>query len=121
MSTFNEAMRDFERYDIRGTSMGVYSAEVWERLLTIPEADIEMTYAEYLRKLERTERDFVARGIEVKKVPIDDVDQMIAWCHRNGYEIDSKGRAVYGAALAMADGDPAAMNKPIIDKTRNIQ
>jgi hypothetical protein len=52
------------------------------------------------------EREYAAHGICTRRLEID-IDQMIAWCHRNGYEIDDTGRAVYGSVLTAAQDDPA--------------
>jgi hypothetical protein len=107
-----------------GVSLASYTAEAWKRLQSIPESriDTSFTYAHLLHKIEKIERDFVAQGVKYKKVAIDvdQIDQMIAWCHRNGYEIDSKGRSVYGSVLAMAQDDPSVLDNPITDNTRNI-
>jgi hypothetical protein len=45
-----------------------------------------------------------------------DIDEMIAWCHRQGYEIDAKGRAAYGVVRAMG-----GLNAPFTDETRSVQ
>jgi hypothetical protein len=34
---------------------------------------------------------------------------------RNGYEIDGKGRAIFGTVLTMAQDDPKALDAPIED------
>ena len=45
-----------------------------------------------------------------------------AWCHRNGYEIDGKGRSAFAGALTVAQDDPTRLDKPIVDNiTRSIQ
>jgi hypothetical protein len=46
---------------------------------------------------------------------------MIAWCHRNGYEIDGTGRAVYGTVLTAARDDPSVLNQPVIDNVTRTQ
>jgi hypothetical protein len=53
-----------------------------------------------------------------EKVVIDaaDIDEMVEWCHRNGYEIDAKGRAAYGVVKQMG-----ALDKPFTDETRPLQ
>jgi hypothetical protein len=53
------------------------------------------------------EREYAAQGIETKRMPVK-VDQMVAWCFLNGYEIDGKGRAAFGASLTCT----------VIDNTR---
>jgi hypothetical protein len=59
-------------------------------------------------------------GLRVEKLMID-VAKMAEWCHRNGYEIDTKGRATYGSMLMLARDDPEVMNRPPVDKTRSLQ
>ena len=81
--------------------MAWYSPETWRELRAVPEAKIEMSYPQFVRKVERMVAGFEAEGIRVVMVPIN-VAQMVAWCHRHGYEADSRGRALYGAVLTMA-------------------
>ena len=100
--------------------LGWYSPSAWKRLEAIPEAGIQKSYREYVRAVERIEREFAARGIRTQRLTVD-TDQMIAWCHRNGYEID-EGRSVYGTVLAMAQSNPEALDAPIKDNiTRVVQ
>ena len=63
-------------------------------------------------------RQFTAQGIATEKIA---VDVMIAWCHRNGYEIDDKGRAIFGTVLAMSRDIPEAMDAPFDDPSLVIQ
>jgi hypothetical protein len=95
-----------------------YTPEAWARLAALPEARIEKSYQDFVRTFETTVREFAAHGVLAEKVVIDAaaVSEMIEWCHRHGYEIDARGRAVYGAARS-AD----ALNMPLVDKTRSIQ
>ena len=66
-------------------------------------------------------RRFVAEGIKVERVAVD-VDQMLAWCHRNDYEINSTGRAIFSTVLTMARDDPRVLDNPIVDNvTRSVQ
>jgi hypothetical protein len=47
---------------------------------------------------------------------------MVAWCRRHGYELNSRGRATYGAMLLAAGGDRTALDTmPIVDNTRVVQ
>ena len=105
--------------DIRSVSLR-YTPETWKRLAAIPEARVEMSYSDYVRNTEKIMRDLAAHGIAAEKNLID-IDRMIAWCRRNGYEIDGKGRSIYGTMLQMARDDPDAMNAPVDDPTRVIQ
>jgi hypothetical protein len=63
-------------------------------------------------------RGAVARGARIEKVVIDvaDLDEMVEWCHRHGYEIDDKGRPAYCVARAMG-----GLNASFTDKTRSVQ
>jgi hypothetical protein len=104
------------------STMGVawYSAEAWKQLEVIPEAGIAKSYADFVRTFETLARKFAAQGIAVEKMPID-LEQMRAWCHRRGYEIDDKGRAVYGTMVLMARDHPGAFVAPVIDHMRTVQ
>ena len=97
-----------------------YSPETWQQLAAIPEARIQKTYADFVRGFDRIVRDLTMQGIKVEKLTID-IEQMTAWCHRNGYEIDDKGRSVYGSVLTMARDHPNALQGPVVDKTRVLQ
>jgi hypothetical protein len=101
--------------------MAWYSSAAWAQLKAIPEARVEMSYLGFLRNFETLARQFAAQGIKVEKVSVD-VDQVIAWCHRNGYAIDTTGRSIYGSVLLMALEDPKLLDAPIVDNiTRSVQ
>jgi hypothetical protein len=97
-----------------------YTPETWKQLAAIPKACIEIDYQHFIRKAEKLEQQFVARGMRTERITID-VERMTAWCHRNGYEIDSKGRSVFVVVQAMARDDPEALNAPVDDRTRVVQ
>ena len=98
-----------------------YSPDAWRELCAMPEAGIEITYPEYVRKFERLLAGYAAQGFRVVKVPVD-VTLMVAWCRRHGYDIDDKGRAVFGAALMCArDAGQDVMTMPVEDPTRTVQ
>jgi len=101
-----------------GLAVAWYTPAAWDRLVAIPEAQIDKTYPEFVRATETYMRAFTARGVRPLKQVIDvaDIDEMIAWCHRNGYEIDGKGRAVYGVVRSMG-----GLNEPFTDETRSVQ
>lgn len=101
---------------MNAVGMAWYSPAAWAQLEAMPEARIEKTYGEFISAFKRAARGFEAQGIGVERVEID-VDRMAGWCHRNGYEIDTKGRAAYGAALLC---DPS-LSAPFIDNTRVLQ
>ena len=104
--------------DIAGLSVAWYTPAAWARLETMPEAEIEKTYEEFVRASEALMRTYTARGLRPHKTVIDaaDIDEMVEWCHRHGYEIDAKGRAAYGVVRSMG-----GLNKPFVDETRPIQ
>jgi hypothetical protein len=99
--------------------MAWYDAEAWRQLEAIPEADIQKSYRDFVRTFETLARKIAAQGFVVEKIPVD-VEQMRAWCHRHGYEIDER-RAVYGTMLLMARDHPDALDAPVIDNTRTLQ
>jgi hypothetical protein len=104
-----------DHYDIRGTTMGWYTPESWERLRAVAD-DVVMTFAEFEQKAERKVRQLEAEGFAVEKVMID-VDHMVAWCRRKGYRVnDSKARAAYGTAVQMArDTGRDVLEAPVDD------
>jgi hypothetical protein len=65
-----------------------------------------------VRKVERGIREFEAEGIKVEKVLID-IDHMVAWRRRHGHRIDSCGRAMYVALLALHDGKLFDLDTPM--------
>jgi hypothetical protein len=102
-------------------AMAWYSPATWAQLKAISEARIEISYDEFVRNFERLSQQFVARGVKVEKVVVD-VDQMVAWCHRNGYAVDTTGRSIYSSVLVMAHEAPDVLNQPIVDNiTRSVQ
>lgn len=101
--------------------MAWYSPEAWQRLAAIPEARIQKSCAEFLHSFAAAEREFAAQSLAVEKVAVD-IDAMLAWCYRRGYQIDDdQGRAVYGACLLMARNEPTALDAPITDNTLVLQ
>jgi hypothetical protein len=101
-----------------GLSVAWYTPAAWARLEAMPEAEIEKTYQEFVRASEGLMRAYAARGLRPRKMVIDvaDIDGMIEWCHRQGYEIDGKGRAAYGVVRSMG-----GLDKPFTDTTRSVQ
>jgi hypothetical protein len=93
-----------------------FSPEAWKKLAAMPEARIQKSYSAFVRTFENIVHQSAAQGVLVEKMSID-VEQMIRWCHRHGYEVDDTGRAAYGAML-ICGADP---NAPVIDKTRVVQ
>jgi hypothetical protein len=100
--------------------MAWYSPEAWEQLVAMPEARIEKSYRDFVHAFERGMREYAALGMRAEKIEID-VARMTEWCHRNGYEVDHKGRAAYVCVLMMARDDPNMLDAPVVDKTRVVQ
>jgi len=98
-----------------------YTPEAWEQLAAMPEARIEKSYQDFVRSFERAVQVLAARGVRGEKVVVDDVAKMTEWCHRNGYEVDTRGRAAYGCVVMLARDDPDMLDRPVVDKTRVIQ
>jgi hypothetical protein len=99
---------------MRAVGVAWYSPQAWKRLAAIPEARIEKSYADYLRAKENSERELAAFGLKTEIMQIN-IDHMTAWCHRNGYEIDSKGRIVYGTMLVAWRDDPTVFDMPVVE------
>jgi hypothetical protein len=101
-------------------AMAWYTPSTWRELQAIPEAKVTMSYGEFVRKVERMTADYAAEGIQVVRYPIN-VGQMVEWCHLHGYEVNSRGRAVFGGALATAHGEGRnVMDMPFTDRTRAV-
>jgi hypothetical protein len=92
-----------------------YSPESWRQLeeaiaaAGMPRNMLADSYAEFIAAFDSFAREFERHGVPVEKLPID-VPHMVSWCERWGLRIDATGRAKYGAALALADGDTADMD-----------
>ena len=110
-----------DKYGISVICMGWYTPATWRELRAIPEAGIEMSYSAFVRKCERRIADYIARGFRVEKVPVD-IGRMKAWCGKHGYALDAKGRAAFGAALAVArESGEDVMAARFRDDTREVQ
>jgi hypothetical protein len=103
-------------------SIGVawYTPEAWQQLAAMPEARIEKGYQDFVRSFELARRELAAHGVRAERVVID-IDKITAWCHRNGYEVDTRGRAAYGCMLMLARDDPGMLDRPVVDRTRVLQ
>jgi hypothetical protein len=105
----------------RTVGIAWYTPTTWRELRAIPEAKVKMSYSQYVRKVEQMIEGFAAEGICGVKTPID-VGQMVTWCRRHGYDVDSKGRAAFGVALTMAlEAGKDVMTMPFEDRTRTVQ
>jgi len=93
---------------MNSVGMPWYTADSWAQLRAVADdhADLVETVEEYEQKAERLIRQFAAQGIAVEKVLID-IDALVRWCRREGYRIDQKGRAAYGAMLLASKGQLA--------------
>src|SRR5690348_16686685 len=101
-------------------AMGWYTPSTWRELQAIPEAKITMSYSQFVRKVKRMTAEFEAEGINLVHVPIN-VSQMVKWCHKHGYEVDTRGRAAYGGILTLALGEGRnVMDVPVTDLTRTV-
>jgi hypothetical protein len=76
-----------------------YTRSSWGRLEAVTEAPLAESYEAYVADTERMIREFEERGILAVKTLID-VDDMVAWCRKNGHRIDARERAAYGATVA---------------------
>jgi hypothetical protein len=103
-------------------SIGVawYIPEAWQQLAAMPEARIEKSYQDFVCTFERARRELAAHGVRAERVVID-IDKMTEWCHRNGYEVDTRCRAAYGCMVLLACDDPDMLDRPVVDKTRVVQ
>jgi hypothetical protein len=93
-------------------AMPWYTHESWAQLKAVADDELCDTHAEFVHRMTGTIRAFRARGIEVEKFVIN-VDHMAAWLKRWGHRVDSRGRAIYGAVLAMHDGKLFDLDTPI--------
>jgi hypothetical protein len=107
-----------DRYAPKVVHVAWYSPEAWERLAAMPEAQITKSYSDFVRTFETAKRELAARGARIEKMVFDvaAITEMVEWCHRHGYEIDTRGRAAFGAVRAMS-----GLSAPLVDKTRSVQ
>ena len=84
---------------MNGIGMPTYTAESWEQLRAAADDRHTLgTLQEYEQKAARLARRFEAQGYRIEWV-LFVVDDMVRWCRREGYRIDQRGRAAYGACL----------------------
>jgi hypothetical protein len=84
--------------EIRAMGFAWYTPAGWYRLREVADDLDGQTYLEFVTKAERIIAEFAAQGIRAEKVVID-VDDLVAWCRREGCKNDQKARAAYGAHL----------------------
>ena len=75
-----------EDYDVRAVGTAWYTPESWQELCAATN-EHAATYEEFVRRFERTVREFAAQGYRVVKAPVD-VGLMVKWCRKHGYDID---------------------------------
>ena len=63
----------------------------------MPQTILADSYEDFISAFDCFARGFEEQGIRVEKLPIN-VPHMVEWCSRWGLEINSAGRARYGAA-----------------------
>jgi hypothetical protein len=107
-------------YDVQAVSVPWYTPETWRELCALPEAEIEISYEQYLDKHRRMVAELVRDGMRVVEAPID-IKQMVEWCHKHGYTANGNGRAVFGSALLCAqEHGEDVMTVPFEDRTRGL-
>jgi hypothetical protein len=80
------------------TGMVKYTLEGWQHLRALADDDLP-SFAVQWEKALRIAREFERQGCEVRWLPGDVryVDEMVAWCRREGFRVDQRGRATFGA------------------------
>jgi hypothetical protein len=78
-----------------------YDAAQWARLKQVAEDPDELddTYEEWQQGAEYIEREFMGRGLEVRRVPID-VDALVAWCRQHNKPVVADSRVEYTTEIA---------------------
>ncbi len=77
-----------------------YDPTQWAKLKQVA-ADAEKmdaTQEAWQRGFERTERELAARGLTVRRVPID-VDALVAWCGAQNKPVNGEARAEYTSQI----------------------
>jgi hypothetical protein len=102
-------------------AMPWFTPEGWQQLKAVADDAQALigTHEEFVRKTAGAMRMFKKRRIAVEKFTID-VDHMTAWCRRHGHRIDSRGRAMYGALLALHDGKLFDLDTPMEMPDRTV-
>jgi hypothetical protein len=73
-----------------------YTPETLEELRAVAEHKVAATYEEFVSCAEEMIADLERRGIRCEKVLID-IPAIVHWCRNNGYRVNSRGIAAYGA------------------------
>jgi hypothetical protein len=94
--------------------MAWYTPESYERMRAVAEDEggFDLSYPEFVAKVERLAQEFERQGYRVEKTLIS-VDACVRWCRANGHRVDQKGRAAFCASMrALAGADPAFEEAP---------
>jgi hypothetical protein len=81
-----------------------YDSVQWTKLKQIA-ADAEQlddTHEKWMRNVERTERQLVAEGMIVRRVPID-IDALVAWCRAQNQPVNGAARAEYTSRIVRGE------------------
>jgi hypothetical protein len=80
--------------------MSWYTPESWQALRTVADDRDKLadSFEDFVAGAERCRAGFAKRGIAVEKLLLD-VGDLVRWCRREGYRVEGKGRAAYGAHL----------------------
>ena len=78
----------------RVLGVGWYRPEQWTLLLSVSvdRDELESTHAEWLSSAESSLKTIREAGYNPVKIDID-VEEMIAWCKKNGVPVDGNARA----------------------------
>jgi hypothetical protein len=79
-----------------------FRREDWDALRAVAADELDLTFDEFAKRVERKLEPLRARGVSLVKVVID-VDLLVKFCRHCGRPVDSPARAEY-AALAAANG-----------------
>lgn len=82
-----------------------YTPESLEQLRAVAEHKVG-TYEDVCALTEKTIAEYARRGIRCEKVLID-IPALVHWCKQNGYGVDSRGIAAYGATAVGVREMPA--------------
>ena len=76
-----------------------YTPEGWQRLREVSDDVPLSSFAEQRKKVARIAREFERQGCEVRWLHGDVyyVDELVSWCRRDGFRVDQRARAAFGA------------------------
>jgi hypothetical protein len=84
--------------------IALYDSAQWTKLKQIAADTVQLddTFEEWKRNVERTERQLAADGMVVRRVPID-VDALVAWCRAQNKPVDGAARAEYTSRIVRGE------------------